>query len=192
VVSVLRCEVCGGQIFGKPRKVLIEGAKMLVCQECAKLGSIHFEPEVKSSTPSYVSVKRARTTPMAATLSARRRTATVSEDFDIKEGFGSLIRRARERLGLSQEDLGKKIGEKVSILKKIEVEKISPDQRLARKLEHVLKVELLVPRKDYEILEDFSSPHPSGVTLGEIAELKTKNRRRSENEGNNSSSKTSV
>ena len=188
----MRCEVCGGQIYGKPRKALIEGAKMLVCQECAKLGSIHFEPEVKSSTPSYVSVKRTRRTPLAATLSTRRRTASITEDFEIKEGFGSLVRRARERLGLSQEDLGKKIGEKASILKKIEVEKISPNRRLAGKLEHVLKVELLVPPKDYEISEDFSSPHPSGVTLGEIAELKIKNRGRSENEGNNSSSKTSV
>lgn len=188
----MRCEVCGGQIYGKPRKALIEGAKMLVCHECAKLGSVHFEPEVKSSLPSYVSVSRTRRAPQAATLSHRRRTTSITEDFEIKEGFGSLVRRARERLGLSQEDLGKKMGEKVSILKKIEVEKISPDRRLARKLEHVLKVELLVPPKDYEISEDFSSPHPSGVTLGEIAELKIKNRGRSENEGNNSSSKTSV
>ncbi|MDH5687196.1 MAG: hypothetical protein OEZ48_04970, partial [Candidatus Bathyarchaeota archaeon] len=62
----------------------------------------------------------------------------------------------------------------------------------ARKLEHFLKVELLVPPKDYEIPEDLSSPHPSGVTLGEIAELKTKSRRRSENEGSSSSSKTSI
>ena len=188
----MRCEVCGGQIYGKPRKALIEGAKMIVCQECAKLGSIHFEPEVKSSMPSHVSVKRTRRTPAAASFLTRRTTASVPEDFEIKEGFGSLVRAARERLGLSQEDLGKKIGEKVSILRKIEVEKISPDRRLARKLEHFLKVELLVPPKDYEIPEDLSSPHPSGVTLGEIAELKTKSRRRSENEGSSSSSKTSI
>lgn len=187
----MRCEVCGGQIYGKPRKALIEGAKMIVCQECAKLGSINSEPEVKSSMPSHVSVKRTRRTPAPVFLT-RRTTASVPEDLEIKEGFGSLVRTARERLGLSQEDLGKKIGEKVSILRKIEVERINPDRRLARKLEHFLKVELLVPTKDYEIPEDLSARPPSVVTLGEIAELKTKSRRRSGNEGSSSSSKTSV
>ena len=188
----MRCEVCGGQIYGKPRKALIEGAKMIVCQECAKLGSINSEPEVKSSIRSHVSVKRTRRTAAPAAFLTRRTTASVPEDLEIREGFGSLVRTARERLGLSQEDLGKKIGEKVSILRKIEVEKITPDRRLARKLEHFLKVELLVPTKDYEIPEDLSSRHPPGVTLGEIAELKTKSRRRSENEGSSGSSKTSV
>ncbi|MFQ6095129.1 MAG: multiprotein bridging factor aMBF1 [Candidatus Bathyarchaeia archaeon] len=173
----MRCEVCGGRIHGKPKKVVIEGARMLVCEECAKHGSIYSERRIKSPISGYVPVKRKKKTVPAITLSTRRKAPSLPEDLEIKEGFGSLVRKARENIGLSQEDLGKKIGEKVSVLKKIESEKMIPDQKLAKKLEHTLKVELLVPSGDYEIVEDISSPPPSGVTLGEIAQLKTEKRR---------------
>lgn len=188
----MRCEVCGGHIRGKPKKVVIEGAKMLVCEQCARLGSIYLEPEVKRFTSSYIPTRGTKKTLPSITLSTRRKAASLREDLEIKEGFGSLVRKAREMMDLSQEDLGRKMGEKVSVLKKIESEKMIPDQKLAKKLEHVLKVELLIPSKDYEISERISSPPPSGVTIGEIAQLKTEKRRRPENESDNSPSKASV
>lgn len=189
----MRCEVCGGRIHGKPKKVVIEGAKMLVCEECARLGSIYYEPEVKRSTSSYMPARRTKKTLPTTTLSTRRRKApSLAEDLEIKERFGSVVRKARETMGLSQEDLGRKIREKVSVLKKIESEKMIPDQKLAKKLEHILRVELLIPPQNYEVSEDISSPPPSGATIGEIAQLKTEKRRRPTNESDSSPSKASV
>jgi len=188
----VRCEVCGSQIYGKPRKVMIEGAKMIVCEKCAKLGSPYLEPENKPSRSFYRLVERRKRTSPAIAFTARRRTINLPENLEIRERFGSLVRKARENMGLSHEELGKKIGEKVSVLKKIESEKMIPDQKLAKKLEHALKVKLLVPSEEYEVPGEASAPPSQELTLGEIAQLKISKRRNRENESNNSSSKTSV
>lgn len=100
----------------------------------------------------------------------------VSEDIVVVEGYGSLVRRAREKLGLSHEELGRRIAEKVSVLKKIENEKMVPDQKVSEKLEHILGIKLMVPLVVPKVPLD-SAPKIKGVTLGEIAELKDAKRR---------------
>ena len=59
--------------------------------------------------------------------------------------FHTIIKRARERLGLSQEELGLRINEKPSVIRLLEVGKLKPNDSLARKMENYLKIELLVP-----------------------------------------------
>jgi len=63
----------------------------------------------------------------------------------LAEGFGDIIKQAREKLGLSHEELATRIGEAESLLVKVESEKTTPDDILTGKLEHVLKAVLLVP-----------------------------------------------
>ena len=46
---------------------------------------------------------------------------------------------------LTHEELGKKINEKASVLRNLEVGKMAPNNQLASKLEHMLKIKLLVP-----------------------------------------------
>ena len=101
----LRCEVCGRRIFGEPQKVLIERAKMTVCENCAKLGSIRW----KTQAPK---LRRKTAKPPLRTLKSRRHTTT-SESLELVEDFSLQVRQKREKLGLSHEDLGRKIGEKV-------------------------------------------------------------------------------
>jgi len=67
------------------------------------------------------------------------------EELELKEDYYKVIKQAREKLGLSQEALGRKINEKPSVIKLLESGKLKPDNMLARKLEHFLKVQLLVP-----------------------------------------------
>ena len=102
---------------------------MVTCSRCAELGSAEWEPEPASRDwPAKIgSGAAARTT----FFIKKRGTAKVSEDIAVAEGFGSLVRRAREKMGLSHEDLGRKVAEKVSVIKKIESEKMVPDQRVA-------------------------------------------------------------
>jgi len=180
-VIALQCDVCGREIVGKPHRVIIEGAKLTTCAQCAKLGSEEWKPEPKSLKSSV----RPRSTRQFRPRWVRRRSKEIREDLTITENFGSIVRKARQRLGLSQEDLGRKIGEKVSVIRKIEVERIMPSERLARTLEHALGVKLLVPLVEPEVSTP-ATKVSKGVTLGEIAYLRDSRRRRLQNEGNSS------
>ncbi len=168
----MQCEVCGRQIIGEPHRVIIERAKMTTCSSCAKLGSAEWNPEPASRispTTGSFSIPR-------PAFIKKRATAAVSEDIVVAEGYGSLVRRAREKAGLSHEELGRRIAERVSVLKKIENEKMVPDQKVSEKLEHTLGVKLMVPLVVPKV-PPASVPMSRGVTLGEIAELKDAKRR---------------
>lgn len=169
----MRCEICGREIVGKPHYVIIEGAKLIACSECAKLGSGEWSPRPSVSGSSIKAIIHRR---------SRRKEPVknidMHEDITVIENFGFLVRNARQRMKLSQEDLGRKIGEKTSVIKKIEAEKIIPHEQLARKLEHALGVKLLVPIVEPEVPPSLRPVHRE-ATLGEIAQLKESKRRKS-------------
>ncbi|MEM3700287.1 MAG: multiprotein bridging factor aMBF1 [Candidatus Bathyarchaeia archaeon] len=168
----MRCEVCGTKIFGKPYRVIIEGAKLTVCSRCSKHGTIVWEEEPK---PKSATIKTKAIPKPTKMKSQKVPETTVETSLELVENFHTKIRQARERLGLSHEDLGKKINEKVSLLKKIETGKMTPDNRLATKLEHVLKVKLLVPPLEEKALPT-KIPQPTSreLTLGDIIQLNRK------------------
>jgi len=164
----LRCEVCGRRIMGKPFKAVIEGAKMLVCNECVKLGSIYWEEKTE---PRLKKIAKRLPTPIIPTR--KQPTIKVEESIDLVEDFSSRVRQAREKLGLSHEDLGRKISEKVSVLRKIESRKMTPDQKLAEKLQHALRIKLLAEVSEPKVpSRALAAPKP--VTLGDIAQVKKK------------------
>ena len=162
----MTCEVCGREIIGKPFKAMIGRAKMIVCRDCANLGSVYWEAQPKRKRSVRKPVKS------LSKVSMKKVSApSLSEDLELVEDFGSRIREARQGAGLSHEDLGRKIRERVSVIRKIETGKMTPDHLLAQKLEHTLKVKLLVPPSEPKASLGFLSK-PSGVTLGEIVRLK--------------------
>jgi len=164
----MRCEVCGRRIIGPPYKAMIEGAKMLVCGECSKLGSIYWEARTEPRMK-----KIAKRLPQPVIAPRKQPSLTVEESVELIDDFGAKVRQAREKLGLSHEDLGKKISEKVSVLRKIESGKMTPDNLLIEKLQHALKVKLLVPVSEPKVpSKALASVHPSAPTLGDIAQVK--------------------
>jgi putative transcription factor len=163
----LQCEVCGRQIFGAPIRAIIEGAKMTVCSECAKLGSGYWEPK-----PQRRAKKRTKRQPTIS-FSKREQPPTVTETLELVGDLGQRVRQAREGLGLSHEDLGRKIRERVSVLRKIESGKMVPDLVLAEKLEHALKIKLRVPASEPKVQPILSSK-PRGTTLGDLIQFKVK------------------
>src|SRR5206468_1463922 len=77
--------------------------------------------------------------------------------------------------GLSQQDLAFKAKEKVTVIQKIEIGKMLPTMRLAKELEHILRIRLLVPRDELDIPAPPRRPSPSpGVTLGDVAVVRHK------------------
>src|SRR5213593_2104373 len=73
------------------------------------------------------------------------------EESDLIEEYPSAVKEARAKLGLSQQDLAFKAKEKVTVIQKIEVGKMLPTMRLAKELEHILRIRLLVPRDELDI-----------------------------------------
>lgn len=164
----MRCEVCGRRIVGKPFKVMIEGAKMLACNSCVKLGSIYWEEKTEPRLR-----KVAKRLPRPILPTRKQPTIKVEESIDLVEDFSSKIRRAREKIGLSHEDLGRKISEKVSVLRKIESGKMTPDQKLVEKLQHTLRIKLLTEISEPEVPSKALAT-PKTITLGDVAQLKRK------------------
>jgi len=163
----LRCEVCGCRINGKPFNVLIEGARLTVCSECARHGKICYDqpkPKPVLSTP--------RATPVTFKVRTKPQPPPVDTSFELVEDFGTKVRKAREKLGFSHEELGKKINEKVSLLRKIETGKMTPDDKLTATLEHALKVKLIMSAKEEKVPQSkVSKKSGRELTLGDLIQL---------------------
>jgi putative transcription factor len=166
----MRCEVCGRKIRENPMRVIIEGAKLTVCLECSKHGKSTWEEKPKFSpvfqgstmvSPGHL--------PIQGPIQIRKRTiqARVDTSQEVVEHCGEVIRQAREKLGLSHEDLGKKINEKESLLRKIELGKVSPNDLLISKLEHLFKIKLLIPVAE-EKNQNIAKSVGQELTLGDL------------------------
>jgi putative transcription factor len=167
----LRCEVCGRKIHDEPIRAIIEGAKLTVCVECSKHGKIilHEEADLPKKT-----TNSRQGTPVALVQRKRQPVAQVEITKELTDDYANKIRVAREKLLLSHEDLGKKINEKASVLKHIEVGKMAPNNQLASKLEHMLRIQLLVPISDEKSDTQVHRAANEELTLGDLVEMDKK------------------
>ena len=139
------CEMCGKEVELTAR-VRVEGTILSVGPECEKFGT-RVDPV---PSPASVNVPRASNaygTPATRTGGAGRR----MEERDLYTDIGELelapdwfkkVRTAREALGWTPEDLGKKLNEKKSVVLKIESGGLHPPDALVRKIERLLKTRL--------------------------------------------------
>ena len=158
-----QCEICGAEISGAAQRIVIDGSALEVCKSCARFG----KPEDKwSPVPKkMVPVER------AFTVSRPKPRDHFKDLVELVPDFGRKIREAREGLGLSPEELGGRIKEKVTLLKKIEREEISPEDGIRKKLEKELKIKLSDQASETRVKSGSSG---RGLTLGDIASIKRK------------------
>ncbi len=132
------CELCGRDV-PRLKKVIIEGVILNVCDECAKFGKEikgnEIPKDVKYLPPEIVRerVERKR---------RRRGRDYLDEEEVLIEDYPRVIREARERLGMTQEELAKKILEKRTVISKLERGEMRPDEKLIKKLEKALNIKL--------------------------------------------------
>jgi putative transcription factor len=151
----VNCELCGSGIRGEPQAVNIDGGIFRVCNSCARLGTPARIPGRSPSVASRPSYGSAR--PRGDPLGVRRTTSPPppaksfdEESVELTGDYPKIIKSARELLGLSQEELGMKINEKPSVISHLETGSMKPDDALARKLEHYLRVQLFVPTEELD------------------------------------------
>lgn len=65
------------------------------------------------------------------------------ESLELVEDYGAQIRKARQKLGLSEKDLAKKMQEKESVVKNLEKQDLTPDQRLISKIRKYLSLDIV-------------------------------------------------
>jgi putative transcription factor len=164
----LFCEICGYEIVGKPARSLVEGATLIVCQKCASLGTqLPGFPNNRIGPPRRVA---------SHTNAPIQRLPKIVEESDVIDEYPNIVKEGRTKLGLSQQDLAFKAKEKITVIQKIEIGKVLPTVRLAKELEHILHVRLLVPADETELPTSKMMRRPSSptVTLGDIALVKNK------------------
>ena len=146
-------------------KIQLERATMLVCERCAR--GRHVVSVVNFSASARAQPKK------PARMLGRGPKLSPEEDYVVVEGYGELVRRARERMGLTREALAALIGEKESTIRRVEAEQLEPSLDLARKLERALKIKLLERAGEWAAGE---SSTPGGgdytLTLGDVAEFR--------------------
>ncbi len=173
-VLAMDCEICGREIYGRGRDVVIDGAKLLACFDCAKSYVSTPQPPKQQITTSKKTYSPPKIPPLPPRQTPRRE-PVIRGDLELVEDYRSVIRKARESMGLTHDALSRKVGERISVLQKLESGKMIPDQALTRKLEHALKVELLqLPPKVSP--GEFKGKHLE-PTLGDIVSIQRKNER---------------
>jgi len=162
----LLCEVCGRKIRGQASKVIIERAKLVVCNNCAKHGTGSWvEPK---SGPKISSTSNRS----ASTTGSKNKNKIDTDDYlEPVEKFHIKVKQARIAQKLSYEELGRKLNVKVSMLKKIEKGKIVPENRLLRKIEHVLHVKLLDSNSKKQPYALNAGPMVTETTLGDLVKI---------------------
>ncbi|MCI6774690.1 MAG: multiprotein bridging factor aMBF1 [Methanobrevibacter boviskoreani] len=161
------CEMCGQPIKGQPIRIKIDGATMDVCKECSKFGKVQKVPR----RPKYVQ-KNKKSGKNNSNNNKNNYSRRPEEPTDeLIENYGKVVRQGREAQHLSREQLGEKVFEKVSVIAKIESEKMEPDIKTAKKLEKALNINLIekVEPLDLETMKNISS---GANTIGSIVKFK--------------------
>ncbi len=182
--DVVYCEMCGRAVDKRQVKtVFVEGALLRVCNDCYSKIMIRKGAKVsieqsrgpaarRSDIVKPVLRQRRSSVSRAATVARRSRASRSYERYELVEDFAERVRRARERLGWSTRVLAMKVKESETTIKRIESGRLRPTIDLARRLEEVLGVKLLVPAIDEEIFSDSKGVKGAGVTLGEIVNIR--------------------
>lgn len=125
------CEICGTQILDYGEKVYVEGNLITVCKTCSKRGKpLKNQQEIQ------------RKPTMRPKKIEKLDKITFDDSAVLINNFSEVIRNSRMANGLTHEQLGLLIKERVSLLRKIESGTLKPDEGLSRKLERFFRINL--------------------------------------------------
>jgi putative transcription factor len=160
----MRCEVCGQEIRGPPYYRIIEGGRLTVCSQCSKFSDQEWDPKRPQARKSPTRRRSAQPKPR------KRSDIETAESIELVEGYGMIIKKARQKKGMSIEEIAKKIREKESVIKKLEKENMNPPLNLVRKIQRELHINIL---EEAETGSGTVLTRPMGPrTLGDLIKIK--------------------
>jgi putative transcription factor len=166
------CELCGKQAESRI-KIMAENTVFNVCLACSKRGkpmdsvpssslrAIHgrntnisgktgSQLSPSSSSSSKPSSYPNRMRPMPRNKPPPQKKINLTDEIILDPEFPKVVRDARNKKGITHEQLGQKINEKVTLLKKVETGTIKPDDILSKKLERFLGIKLYINSNEGE------------------------------------------
>ena len=154
----MQCEICGRLILGQPKKTIVEGAKLTVCEEC----SLHGKESWEDPKPRALAYPKSVSKPFRSS-----KTGSLDDDQVLIPDFSLTIKREREKKGWSQGELASKINEKVSLVSKIETGKLISNIVVTKKLEHLFEIKLTttIPKVN---IDASKTTKTTGLTIGDI------------------------
>lgn len=170
------CDICGRetQVF----RYRIEGAEVVACASCGKHGTL-IEDRTSSSKnqtykgayPKLKSEKRFSPKPKGQTN--RSYPSNRSEKVLI-EHYGRVITSARDKMGITRQELAKSLFIRETLLTKIEAENIRPADEVLKKIEKALNIVLFEESSD--AVNQFTNQQPTSksMTLGDFATIRKK------------------
>jgi putative transcription factor len=154
----MECELCGKK---EPslKHILIEGAEMWVCEECMRFGTLIPEKSKRRQKGKGSKI---------STMSYD--TSILEENTEFFPGWGRKIKEAREKKGLTREELGARIEEPTTVIAKYENEELFPTDKAVAAIEKELKITLKqeIPQAQP------TSKSQSKITLGDVITKKGK------------------
>lgn len=144
------CDLCGkeAELF----RANIENILVSVCDKCGRFGKILGKKSI--SEPRKINI------------------IGEAEEEILFEDFNKIIRKEREKKGLTQEELAKILNEKMSIIQKLENKEIEPSFKLIKKLEKYFGITLT--EKQQLIKEKTKHHEIKSFTLGDLVHEKQK------------------
>jgi len=164
------CPICGGKIWGKGQKVLIEGAKITVCQSCAHLGK-KIITKTKKSDIEKLAIKKPRSNKSKQSFKSSR---NLEPSIEIISDYSKRIRNVRTQKNLTQEQFAQKLNEKPSLIRRIESGKLEPNLKLAKKIEEVYNIKILKETDEVKVNIKKFMKKSSTASMEDIAFIKKK------------------
>ncbi len=158
------CDVCGRKIVGKPQFRFFEGARLMVCDICARFAEKQQPPQKEPS-----GYKSKQYPPRPKRKIPRRS----RQDLELREDYAETIRKAREKKKWTQNELANELLERLSLVRRVESGKMKPNVAVIEKFEKALNITLMVSTSDIPEVK-MDSKLPSDMTLGDVVHLKTK------------------
>jgi putative transcription factor len=166
---------------------------MIVCPQCAsKFGATSLDTSPKQSSmrtrPSWIGVPERPTettskAPQPVVKKPKPRPppnkGVLLDDLMLIEEYDKAIRTARQKMGISQEELAQRVGERISTLQAIEAGRQKPNNKTIRGLERELGISLLEPIDPVPIRAS-RSVSTGGPTLGDRVVVKRKKPKKSD------------
>ena len=147
------CEICGEK--RAVTKIKTDGLFFSVCEKCTKLGSELTPPKPTITKKAYVQ----RTVQF---------THSPKSEEEVFPDYSKRIKDAMIKKGLTTKNLALKISEKLNIVERIVKGKLTPDNRIIKKLEKTLEIQL---SGIISTGQSFSKNLPN-ITLGDLANVK--------------------
>lgn len=174
---IVYCELCGSPIsIEHSKKAIVDGVPLNLCSAC--YNKIMKGKKTVTESLSGPSKQKLRPKVSSSVTTRKPKKALYSEllysQYEVIEDYAQIIKRAREKFGWSTKTLAELVKESENTIKRIEAGRLVPSIDLAKRLEEILKVKLLVP-----IVEEESGSYMVGtrfkeVTLGEVVNIKVK------------------